>query len=446
MKKLCQFLFRLFLVFFLYYQINSNMAVAGKKNLIVSTHCDIEKRVSNWIDAGIVRHDEVFVIGEMFGCSEKFPTNPMFCILTDMSDLSQLASCTTYMKEAGPFDHVIAMDEYSQIISARIRDALNVPGMRLDEAVKFRDKVLMKDALKNSKVLYPKYFKPSDLKNNSSPLPFPLIAKPRSSAASRGIKILQDTSDLDNFLFSTEKGFLIDEQPLESYSEFKTIYEFEQFIEGKIFHLDGGVQNGEIVFFYPSAYIGNGLTFLQGAPYGSLMVSDPEEIKRWKSFAQSIHETMKFPDGVFHLEAILTGDNQRYFLEMGIRPGGGFIVSLLEEHLGINIEHLHIILQVQKSIDLKIGNSHKVGGVLSFPKSLTEKNLLVKEVHLPKNLSKLKTLTRVSNIPSSNDSAYGYFSYFDTLGNFFFTSSKSASIERDIDAVINAYIVKTYQP
>ena len=218
-----------------------------------------------------------------------------------------------------------------------------------------------------------------------------------------------------------------------------------KFIEGRVHHLDGAVYQGKIIFFQPSSHIiSNPFDFLHGQPLGSIMINDVQEKEKWLEFANEVNLALEFPDGVFHIEAIKSHDGGRYFIEVGVRPGGGYIVPNIEKHTGINLEKLHVLLQVKGNpfLILKNAKNLSIGGFLNFPRSFSNSDSIVTQIKLP-NFNDLKTLTHSTHVPRIGDRVSGDFSYIETLGNFFFSSSDYSAIEADMNRISENYKVYT---
>ncbi|EPZ51624.1 ATP-grasp domain-containing protein, partial [Alicyclobacillus acidoterrestris] len=331
------------------------------------------------------------------------------------------------------FDAYLQTDEYAVYLAAEIREYLKVPGLCTADVIKFRDKVLMKKAL-NGQVRAPRVYGSKDLFENRDL--FPIVAKPRSYAGSKGVSILSSKEDLHEYLQAND---VIMDDAIESFHEFSmNEVEFEEYVEGSIFHVDGLIFDNEIIFCRASQYLGKLLNYLKGEPVGSVSVGDRREQELWKEFVQQIHDVMRIPDGAFHLEAFLTNEGERVFLEIGARPGGGLIVSTIEKAIGLNLDEAH--LQCQLGIIPIINDKSEVHyGWLMYPKEYyAESERRITEVRLPKAMPSSVMWSKVPEVGQSNT---GSFSYINNLGSFVFVSEVNSQIYDDIEVLLRDYSV-----
>lgn len=407
-----------------------------KKILIVTTHTDIETRLEKMILEKALPEAEYSVVVEFF---ESTPYEPKFLKnffgIDDLRNRTAIEAAKLECKNWGPFDIVLATDEYAVYLAAEIREYLKVPGMSVIEAIKFRDKVEMKKSLLGTNVPTPKLYEVEELLQN--PLLFPVVAKPRSFAGSKGIQILKSAGELaslqEQLKARSELGSGFHEFNLDD-------LEFEEFISGQIFHIDGLVMDGKIIFCVASEYHGNCLAFMQGAPLGSVSVADEKENKDWLNFAQNVNDNMKIPDGAFHLEAFKNPNGERVFLEIGIRPGGSFVVPAIAKATGLDLDvaHLQCQLKILPKVPLK---QEKHFGWLIFAKDYTSKTIsLVSKVKTPilENLPSLKW----HQIAKAGDKACGSFSYLNNLGAFVFNSTDQKHIHEDLCLLLDKFKVE----
>jgi len=405
-----------------------------KKILIVTTHVDIESRLIKMIKNNILPEAEYSVVAEFFGEVPKVSTYfKNFFPIQDLRNENEISEAIEKSKEWGPFDCVLQTDEYAVHLAAVIREHLNVKGLRTKDVTKFRDKVEMKKSLKDQ-VRAPYLYEMEMLLNN--PDLFPVVVKPRSYAGSKGICVLHSIQELDKYL--KEHNISIDDQT-DSFREFAMDeVEFEEYIQGLIFHIDGLVFNNEIIFCSASKYEGICLNFLKGEPLGSISIDDKDEQDRWKAFTQQVHEAMEIPDGAFHLEAFLTNEGERIFLEIGIRPGGSLVVPSIEAAVGINLDEAHLQCQLDITPEINLKNAKNYGWLV-YPKVYdSESEQKIKEVCLPQ--VSLPSVTW-SEIPGIGQPLTGSFSYVNNLGSFVFVSEATEQINQDLKVLINQYSV-----
>ena len=281
--------------------------------------------------------------------------------VSDFANSSAVTIAMAEIKNRGPFAAVISYDEVSLLTAAKIRDAYGVSGLREQEALKFRDKVVMKEVLGAKKIRVPKVFSIEQLRTGHYHLP--LVGKPRSLAGSEGVRIFTDAASLDAVLLTSY------EQNVELHSELDpNDLQFEEYIDGSIFHIDGIVCEGKLVYASTSAYIGTCLDYLTGEPLASQMLPSGRHADEWSTYAQTIVEAMEIPNGVFHLEAFQSAAGERIFLEIGLRPGGGLVVPSLQKVRGIDLQLIHLQAQLQMPFIVETIDNGLAGFIL-LPKN-----------------------------------------------------------------------------
>ncbi len=152
----------------------------------------------------------------------------------------------------------------------------------------------------------------------------PWVLKPRSSAASTGIRKVASADDLWPALHGAGA-----ERPA---------CLIEQFVSGEVAHVDSIVRNGEIIFAVASKY---GRPPMQIAHDGGVFVTRrlapaaPETAALLDANTRLLHG-FELRNGVSHTEFILAGDGVT-FLETSARVGGAYIVDVVEAATGINL-------------------------------------------------------------------------------------------------------------
>ena len=131
------------------------------------------------------------------------------------------------------FDRVVSLSEYEVMEAAQIREMLNISGQKPNEVIKVRDKVLMKEILKNAGILVPTFFELKDIIYNQEVLKYSfsdrVVVKPKDGAASSNVLTFANISQFLNLLESKSTGIkeLDDENQVSN-------YEVESFISGDI--------------------------------------------------------------------------------------------------------------------------------------------------------------------------------------------------------------------
>ncbi|MDR0270820.1 ATP-grasp domain-containing protein [Paenibacillus sp.] len=237
------------------------------------------------------------------------------------------------------FKRVIATSECDIVRAGRLRDAMGIEGQDLFSANSFRNKVLMKQLLKEGNVPVPNFLEvktPLELLDFISTNQYPVVIKPISGSGSNGVTIINNDYELSEFL----KIGISD------------CIEVEQFIDGDMYHVDGLVVNGQIVFSWPSKYINGCLSYRDGKYCGSTLLEVNNPLyKRLQQFTKSVITALPSPSyTTFHVETFYTPDDNLILCEIASRSGGGRIRESLEHAFGININMLWVRSQCNLDI------------------------------------------------------------------------------------------------
>lgn len=407
-----------------------------KHVLIVSTHLDMYDRIQNYLKTHSIPEAKYSYLLEYYGSTPPaIPTDVNFIAIDDLRNKEAISEAISKIKLWPTIDQVVSTDEYSLCLAANVRESLGLPGLSLNDSLKFRDKVIMKEALKDTSVRIPKVYSQEEVCSGN--IYFPVVAKPRSYAGSKGVEIIKNQHELNEYL-SLNSEIVLDHSP--QFDEFSmNQIEFEEHIEGDIFHIDGLVYKGKMVFCSASRYIQTCLDFMRGVPMGSVREKSDQEQVKWNHFAQDVCTQMNVPDGAFHLEAFLTPEGERIFLEIGARPGGSLVVPVVERSFGFNLDlaHLQCCLGVEPLVKQ---TSKPYYGYFIYPKSFTEEKLIVRAV-TPVARTQYHSLVSAKT-PGIGDPASGSFSYVDNLGSFEFCSESGSEIESDILRLKSLYLVE----
>ncbi|QCR10357.1 serine kinase [Brenneria rubrifaciens] len=399
-----------------------------KKILLVSCELDIlEKIKSLKKEYNIASYEFVFLIEDFTVSGEIIESHNIY-VIKDFAIHTDVALVVEKILALHQINEVISNDEFSLFVSAYARERLKLPGLKCEDARKFRDKQLMKIIASHHKISTPEEFHLSDVLQQKVKLP--VVLKPRSLAGAVGVSVIYNLSELpaelkgvsDNYRDMDAGQFLI-----------------EEYNSQDIFHIDCVVLYGKIVFISVGAYQGSPLDYLKGKVLGGISVPHNEVQSMWLPFTEKLKSAFTFPDGVYHVEAF-EGIEEPSLLEIAFRPGGGPITDAILHTYGIDLRLIHLAAQlgvVSKLVctDKDIGYAY-----LLYPKdhlSLVPKK--VTHVSTP-NLKELTSL-KVFKIAQIDEIASGeFYNHKDCLGMFIF-SGKPSLINREYKKVIENYNV-----
>src|SRR4029077_20695601 len=117
-------------------------------------------------------------------------------------------------------------------------------------------------------------------------------------------------------------------------------YLLEQFIQGRVFHVDGIVSEKKALFAEAHAY---GMPPLDVSHHGGVFTTrtlprDSADSMSLKETHQKLVDTLGLVRGVTHAEFLKShADGKFYFLEIAARVGGAYISNLIEAATDINL-------------------------------------------------------------------------------------------------------------
>lgn len=389
----------------------------SQKIIIINRWDDEFSHYDNYIDHN---YHEVAYITNLEISPANFTNNKGIFRVSDLSDSIEVEkaalNCHHIMNSV---TKIIALSEFDQDIAAFLRTKINVPGVQENQVGLYRDKVLMKNAIKSAGLLCPEYGSVNsteDILAFAKVTSFPIILKPRKGASSKGVIKLNSIEDVQ-----TSKNIDLSN------------YECERFIKGDIYHIDGAVKNSNLLFAQVSRYINTCLDFNNQLPLGSIVVDDITLVNEIKQFSILVLNALKISTGIFHLEIIRDLDNNLYFLEIGARSGGGEIPYVLKDVHDIDLMGIALKLELEETCEVKFKNC--VTGFLMFPEP---KEFPCQVQEITSLIGTIKCLYS-EIIPTAGHVFNGNGGYSDISGKFRYKASNTAEIEEAIYQTISKF-------
>ena len=262
-----------------------------------------------------------------------------------------------------PFDCILALEEIDILRAAQIRKSLDLKGQSLDSAQVFTDKLLMKAALEKAKINVPPYEHVSsilDVTKFINKQGYPVVVKPSSATENKGVFILKNEQDLETLaqssdLFNFESPWAV---------------EVESFVKGTLYHVNGLVSGGKIIYIWPSVYLQQPIDLNQGLSAASYTLSSTNPLlSRLNDYGSQILQALPTPsEAAFHLEVFLTPSKDLVFCEIASRIGGKGVNKSWIESFGIDLVSQCIKAQVgEKSPSPSLMNPRVLSGEIWFP-------------------------------------------------------------------------------
>jgi biotin carboxylase len=319
----------------------------------------------------------------------------------------------------GGMDRVLTLTEIDQLTAAALREEFGASGSSLELTTRFRDKVVMKQALLQGGIRVPQYRPVStvtEVTEFAVQLGAAVIVKPRKGVASGGCQIVD----------SPERA------PADLLGIPMTEYEVEEYIPGPIWHADGLVVEGDLHFALASRYIGTCYEFARGNPLGTV-TQVGEAADELCAFAFRCVNALGLRDGAFHLEAIKSASGF-VFMEVAARVGGSYLPYLFRDVYGFDLvaEWIRLQLNEFKADHARPGGAG-VGGGLVVPEAVGSRVAARRSM-----IGAIPELYR-EMLPPVGHFFRGHGEYEDVLGTFLFVSETPRLVEEAIRRTMNEY-------
>jgi hypothetical protein len=225
-------------------------------------------------------------------------------------------------------DRIVPLDEFDQETAAQVREHLRIPGMGETTARYFRDKLAMRVKARSEGILVPEFVHVLNydlIREFMARVSPPWVLKPRSEAASIGIKKVNNSEELWPLL--------------DALGDRQSFYVLEQFIPGDIYHLDSIISERDVVFAVPHKYGRPPMSVSLGGIFTTRKIPhESADAQALETFNREIIKALGLVRGVTHTEFIKGHEDGRfYFLETAARVGGANIAECVEASTGLNL-------------------------------------------------------------------------------------------------------------
>ena len=218
-------------------------------------------------------------------------------------------------------DRVECLWEPGVVLAARLREALGIPGMGVEQATWFRDKERMKEVLDEAGVRTPRHARArttQEVRDAAERIDFPLIIKPIDGAGSADTYPVHDEKDLEESLALTKH---VPEVSVEEY------------VEGEEFTFDTVCAGGDILFHNVAWYRPKPLIARLNAWVSSQAIAlrdtTQPEIAVGVELGRKVLQALGFQTGFTHMEWFRKADGEAVFGEIGARAPGARLVHAM---------------------------------------------------------------------------------------------------------------------
>jgi biotin carboxylase len=353
---------------------------------------------------------------------------PARLVVTDLADVDAVTRAAYEVERWGgaAVTDVVALAEWDLMTAAVLRERLDVPGSRPKDVFALRDKVAMKRAVAADGIPVPRFAACDDapaLGDLVERSGFPIVFKPRSEATAVGVEIVRSAEQLARLLAERDAR----------------AHECEEYVDGRLFHADGLVEDGILRFFKVSEYVNNPLLYLHGTGAGAIIVDDAGLVGRARDLADAVLRALGLRCDAFHLEFFQVPSGELVFLELGARAGGGPIPQLLEDLYGVHVVQQHFRLLVGDPLELDARSlSRIVGGYLMIPEP---KGGPWRVQSSPRLTGKLPTLYEEA-APQPGDVLDGTANYLNTCGRYLYRGATTTEVRRDVLRTLEEFLLE----
>ena len=218
-------------------------------------------------------------------------------------------------------DRVECLWEPGMMLAAKLREALDVPGLRPAETEPFRDKERMKQVLDAAGLRTPHHYRArtaDEVREAAERIGWPVIVKPIDGAGSADTYTARSDEELDRALA------LVRHVPEVS---------VEEFVEGEEYTFDTICAGGEILlenvaWYRPKPLVArlNEWISAVGVCFRDL---DRPELQDGRALGREVLRALGFQTGFTHMEWFRTPSGEAVFGEIGGRPPGARLVHLM---------------------------------------------------------------------------------------------------------------------
>ncbi len=249
--------------------------------------------------------------------------------LTTLWERDDLLKGISYLARTQTIDRIVPLDDYDVEGAAILREHLRIPGMGDTTARYFRDKLAMRVKAREYGIPVPAFvpvINHDRIREYMEQMSPPWLLKPRSEAASFGIKKVLAPDELWNML--------------ETLGDRQSFYVLEQYVPGHVYHVDAIISEREVVFAVAHRYGHSPMevTYSGGISSTRTLPRASAEGQALTWLNREVVDTLGLVRGVTHTEFIRGREDGRfYFLEAAARVGGAYTADVVEAATGINL-------------------------------------------------------------------------------------------------------------
>ncbi|MBQ9805817.1 MAG: ATP-grasp domain-containing protein [Clostridia bacterium] len=227
---------------------------------------------------------------------------------------------------------------------AAATEALGLPGISFDTAIKSTDKAEMIRAFEANRVEHPWYYvltSPRELESVIEKITFPCVTKPTDNSGSRGVMLVHDREELrEAVAYSSENG-----------RGGSVIV--EEYLKGPEVSVEIITLNGEPHVLNVTDKLTTGAPHFVEMGHNQPSMLKPEDLEKIRDLACRAVKAVGIANGPAHVEIILTANGPR-MVELGARMGGDCITThLVPLSTGVDMIEATIRLSCNETPDIE---------------------------------------------------------------------------------------------
>lgn len=265
----------------------------------------------------------------------------MWTALNDVKTVEDNATQEDYVRAVANIagnrniDRIVGLDEFDVTTASRAREHLQIPGMTSSHALRFRDKLSMRNIAAAAGIPCPEFtgvFNQTDIADFLEHVEMPVIVKPRFEVSAFGIRKCETKEQV--------WGVLNDLDQRNNWRDHPSQFILERFIKGEVYHVDSIVDGGKVLAAGVSRY---GTPPFSVSHYGgvfttSIVAYRSKARKELEGLNKQLLSAFKYERGVSHAEFLhCETDGKFYLLEVACRVGGAYIANVLEHACNFNL-------------------------------------------------------------------------------------------------------------
>jgi hypothetical protein len=219
-------------------------------------------------------------------------------------------------------DRVECLWEPGILLAARLREAFGIPGLDVEQANRFRDKELMKQALDRAGIRTPRHIAARSVAavwEAAEAIGFPIILKPIDGAGSADTYRVRDADELRSVL------------PRLRHVQTVSV---EEFVDGEEYTFDTITVNGKIAYYNIAWYRPRPLVARSNEWISPQVVAlrdrEHPDLQGGVKMGFDVIDALGFDTGFTHMEWYRKADGEVVFGEIGARPPGAHQVDQMK--------------------------------------------------------------------------------------------------------------------